>query len=158
MEFKLKEKNAALWKRLLSYIIDSFVVYFIILFPFKGYYNTLTTSLNNGILTNPDILNQLKDLAPKFFLISFIVALLTILYWAIFEYYFKQSIGKMLFKIRITSTKKTLKFWQSFLRNISKSSLLILFIDSIFILFSKNNQRFFEKISKTKVIERGLEI
>ena len=103
-------------------------------------------------------MNKAEAMAPRFILISFIAGAITILYWALLEHYLKQSIGKMLFKIRVTSEKGTLKFWQCLVRNISKSSLLVLFIDFIFVFFSKNNQRLFERISKTKVVERRLEL
>jgi uncharacterized RDD family membrane protein YckC len=158
MDFKLKEKNAALWKRFFAYVIDIFIINFIVLFPFKSYYKEMGNFLNTENLISTGFLDQVKVVAPKFFLVSLLVAILTILYWALLEYYLKQSIGKMVLNIRIISTNKILKFWQCFTRNISKCSLLILIIDFIFVFFNKNNQRLFERISNTKVVERSLQL
>lgn len=158
MDFKLKENNAPLWKRILAYLIDTFIIYFVVLYPFRPYYDKLNNLITTENLLNTELINQIMIIAPKFFLVSLIVALLTILYWVLLEYYAKQSIGKMLFKIKVVSKKGTLKFWQCFVRNISKCSSLVLIIDFIFVFFNKDNQRLFERISNTKVIERKLEI
>jgi len=158
MDFKLKEKNAALWKRVLAYLVDSFIVNFVVLFPFKNYYSELNSILSVENLIDAGFLDQIRVIAPKFFLISSIAAILTVLYWALLEYYLKQSVGKILLRIKVSSMKKTLKFWQCLVRNISKCSMLVLFIDFIFVFFNKNNQRLFEKMSDTKVIERKLEL
>jgi len=154
MDFKIKETNASILKRIIAFVIDFFIISFILL-PFKGFYDSIDF-LKEGI--NIETINQFRIIAPKFIFVSLVVGLLTISYWAILEYYTKQSLGKMIFKIRVISTKGKLRFWQCFLRNVSKSSIILLVIDFIFLLFSKEKQRLFEKISHTKVVEWGLDI
>ena len=88
-----------------------------------------------------------------------IVAMLSLMglfYWTMLEYYFKQSIGKMLMRISVVSLTRELKLWQVLVRNITKAlsvtSLSILFlIDIIYMLFNANRQRLSEVISKTEV-------
>ena len=79
-------------------------------------------------------------------------ALIIILYFSVFEYKLHQTIGKMLFRIEVVSAKK-LTFTQCLLRNLSKISLVVLFIDTLYMLRS-GSLRFLDKIAQTQVAEQ----
>ena len=130
-----------LWKRVTAFLIDYALIGLIIVYPFKDFF---TKSENYSVL------NSSKDIA----LATFIIVVLTLLYWTLLEYLLKQSVGKAFFNIYVRSKdKKELKLWQCVVRNLSKISLIILFLDSLQLLFKKDYQRYFEKISNTEVVD-----
>lgn len=129
-----------LWRRFLAFFIDYMVINLIIVFPFGSFFKNLETY-------------SFKDINKQVILITLIIMVLTLLYWSLLEYLLKQSVGKAILNIFIRSKDKELKFWQCLVRNISKISLIILFIDSFNILFRGDYERYFEKISKTEVVD-----
>ena len=74
------------------------------------------------------------------------------IYWIILEYKVRQSIGKYIMNIYVTSTTKNLGFSQVIIRNITKISLPLLILDVLYMINNKG-QRYTEKLSNTKVIE-----
>ena len=87
-------------------------------------------------------------------IISIIVSLLSLFYWGFLEYKFGQSVGKIIMKISVKSTlRKKLTFTQTTIRSITKLSTILIILDTLYMLYKKGNQRYFEIISKTKVIE-----
>lgn len=87
-------------------------------------------------------------------LISIIVSLLSLFYWAYLEYQFGQSVGKIIMKLSVKSTlRKKLTFTQTVIRSITKLSTILIILDTLYMLYKKGNQRYFEIISKTKVTE-----
>jgi len=151
--------RASLWKRVAAFLIDLFIIYLAA--------SPLTALLAKEIGTDSNIdLNTIKNILyeqEKFDGVSGIVitivamlSLMGLFYWTMLEYYFKQSIGKMLMRISVVSLTRELKLWQVLVRNITKAlsvtSLSILFlIDIIYMLFNANRQRLSEVISKTEV-------
>ena len=145
---------APLWKRAFAYVIDSFVVAFVIGLPLNS-----TLKIDSGSFKQTfDFFTANPDIATKFVFVSLITALLAILYWAIFEYKYKQSLGKYVMKVEVRSTIKEFTFGQCFMRNLSKINTLFLVIDSLNIIFGKSHQRYLEKISNTEVVELGWKI
>lgn len=143
--------NASIWKRALAYVIDIIIINIFIIWPFKPltdikYEGNNFWEIYNNLKNNQDVLVTL-------FITGITIAILTILYWAILEYYIQQSLGKWILKIRVRSKLKNLSFWQCFVRNITKLSSLLLILDSLYLIFMKTNQRYFEKISNTEVVE-----
>ncbi len=142
MKQKKSVSPVKLWKRVIAYVIDVIIINIIIIYPFKNYLGDFE-----------------EDLVFNFFNSGFMLALLlifllTILYWTILEYLLNQSVGKAFMNIYVRSTnKQKLSFWQCLLRNLSKVSTLLLFIDSLGIIFKKDYQRFLEKLSKTEVVD-----
>ena len=71
------------------------------------------------------------------------------------EFKLRQTLGKMIFKIKVVQDTKKLEFWQVFLRNIPKSlffvnyTIWIFLIDILYYSFTK--KRLFDKIAKTDV-------
>lgn len=136
---------ASFTRRGFAYILDILVILLVIITPF--YNNIDKSSVNLKSIIKPE-LDKTHVIAVT------IISILVVLYWAIFEYLFGQSIGKMLIHIQVISLNKTLKFSQTLIRNISKITSILVLLDCLNIVFSKTNQRFLEKISKTQVITK----
>ena len=129
-----------LWKRVLAFIIDSMIINIIIVFPFSGFFKNVE-------------LETINQSGAQVFLVGLLICLLTLLYWTVLEYTLHQSVGKALLNIYVRSKNKELKLWQCLVRNLTKVSLLLIFIDSLNVIFKEGYQRYFEKISKTEVID-----
>lgn len=140
------ETPAPFLRRLFAYLVDASIISLIILLPLSPKI-TLTEDLQMT-----ELLVTAELFSAKTILFGFLAALLTILYWALLEYKLRQSIGKMIMRIHVKSTDtKRLTFGQCFLRNIPKFSSLILFIDTLVLLFGGTHQRFFDKLAHTTV-------
>src|SRR3989344_8299278 len=128
-------KQARLYKRVLAYLIDIIVINIVIVSPFKPVISKLISTsdfyqIYSFLLNNPtQTLSLIK--------ISITIAILSLFYWSILEFKLKQTIGKMLFQIYVTSENKKLTFPQCLLRNLTKMSFFILWIDSINLLTNK---------------------
>jgi len=146
----MKQKPARFWKRGVAYIIDTFIISFIIMSPFSN-----LLSQNTDINTFADFIRALQaTFSLQFVTITIVTGILALLYWSFMEWRFNQSVGKILLKLTVRNlTKKPITFTQALVRNLTKLSTIILLIDSIFIIKSKKNQRYFERLSKTQVTE-----
>jgi len=158
MKLSVNEVNASLWKRVLAYIIDAAIINIIVVWPFQKSIDKLTGGFS--IIESYKFINQNTEIAksnfPALIMLFSIISVLTIAYWAILEYKTGQTIGKMLMKIYVKSDKKILTLGQSIARNISKISGILLLIDCIGII--GNKQRFLERISNTRVVEKRFTI
>ncbi len=145
-----KLSPSPLWKRAFAYIIDILIIQFIIIMPFKP-----LLSASTNIKTFAAFKSQLlAQSTGELLIVGIVIAILSILYWAVFEYKFNQSIGKMAFNIFVSSQRKQLTFVQCFLRNISKISTLVLVADALYILLTRGHQRYLERLSMTEVLEK----
>lgn len=140
--------HAPLWKRTFAYLIDAILIDIIIVTPFRSILRIKIQTLDEFykfLTTNTSVL-----------IISFFtITLLTLFYWTILEYKLEQSIGKMLLKIKVISKTRELSLWQCIVRNLTKTSLLFLLLDCLYLL-NKKHQRYFEKLSQTRVIEKKI--
>ena len=133
----IKKRRVNIWRRISAFLIDQGIIFLIIVFPFNNFFE------NNSFLENVD---------TSLFLAYFIIIILSMLYWVVLEFLFKQTAGKAILGIFIHSSEKETNLWQIIVRNIPKVSLLLIFFDSIPILFKRESQRYFEKLSMTEVI------
>ncbi len=140
------KKGAAFWRRVIAYVIDVMVISFIVVGPFS---NKLVTSVEGESVAELFV-NVQSTLTGEAFVVGLVVALLTLLYWTFLEWKFNQSVGKMLLRIEVFPKKIT--FNQAMLRNVTKLSSIVLVLDVIYMFATKGNQRFFEKLSRTMVI------
>ena len=136
--------NVALWKRIIAYLIDLLVISFVIMTPLMRFseqpnsFSEIFTSITS----------------QETIMVSIIVSLLSLFYWSFLEYKFGQSVGKIIMKLSVRSSlRKKLTFTQTTIRNITKLSTILIILDTLYMLYKKGNQRYFEIISKTKVIE-----
>ena len=146
------EIPAALWKRVCAYLIDALVVSIIIGLPLNRFYPRTIPNPETMV----DVWASLREtMSFQTMLISLIATVLTILYWAVLEYKISQTLGKALMKIRVRSLVGSLSFKQCFIRNLSKTSTLLLLIDSLFMLRS-HRHRYLDMVAKTEVVEFAL--
>ena len=128
--------NRLMLKRVLSYIVDIILISLILAPLLKV---TLTTDIF-------DVRSALVGLA------SLIV---TLLYFVLMEYYLNQTIGKMLLGISVKNNLKgDLLLGQVVLRNLTKIATLLIILDTLYLYIKRSDQRYFEVISKTRVVEK----
>lgn len=138
------KKIASIWQRIISYVIDFLIVNVIIAAPFD---KLIEKNISIEKLLIGDLNNVYFVLV-----VSLVSGIISVFYWAILEYKIEQTLGCLIAGIKVKGEK--LKFSQMFLRNISKISLLLLIIDSLPLLFKKE-QRYTERLSKSYTIKNG---
>ena len=135
-------------RRFFAYLIDSLIIDLIIVYPFKD----LLKSFNLDF--NWNNLSQLTQTGNYGLLltIGLSIGILSLLYWTLMEWKLKQTVGKMIFNIKVSS-EGNLEFWQALVRNISKPINILLLVDILYMLINKTHLRLFDKLAKTEVIE-----
>lgn len=123
------------WKRFLGFSIDFFII--VILYSLMG------TAISNIYEVRVDLLYGPMLASSPFFIFYFILQ----------EYFFKTSIGKRIFKLKVVSTNEDnqLSFFQILLRTLSK-----LYLGHITVWFFtvKKPIGFHDILSKTGVVHR----
>ena len=139
-----------LWRRAFAYVVDLLIISFIIYLPMKGLFGDVPDGEINSLM---NYFSARPDLTFSFFMVSLIIGFLTVMYWALLEFYISQSIGKIAMKIKVRSLIGKLTFKQCFFRNLSKVSTFLLFLDMLYGIFKKDNRRYFEVMSGTQVVK-----
>ncbi|HIJ18251.1 TPA: RDD family protein [Candidatus Woesearchaeota archaeon] len=146
------EVPALLWKRAAAFVIDAAIVYAILFLAIGG---KLATALPDAasfaesyaLMAESSILNW----------VSVIFSLMLLLYFLLLERRFGQSIGKMAMGLHVQSDSGHISFWQHLGRAmflIPVFPFMVLWIaDPIAMLFTRNNRRLSEIVSKTRVVE-----
>jgi len=147
---------ALVWKRLLAFLADLLIINLVLFFPFRKI-------ISKSIPEFSSYSEAYKFLAANqgytttLTIVSLIMALFALLYFALLEYKIQQTPGKMLFNISIVSDTKKLGLWQFIVRSLFVIPIFPFFllwvIDPLFMFFTKTNQRLSEVLSKTKTIE-----
>ena len=149
--------QASVLKRIVAFIIDLLIINLIVLFPFKRIFNNIIPETGSFSETF-DFLSNNAEYNTFITLLILLVAASAILYFVILEKKLRQSPGKMLFNLYVESKTKDLKYWQLFIRSMFLIPLfpfvLLWIIDPAVMLFTKENQRLLEILSKTKVVEK----
>lgn len=136
------------WKRLIGFIIDYTVIILL---------NSVIAMLILPLITNLLNINNSEDIGFVFWILFLLIF---IFYYMTQEYFFKTTIGKLAFKLKIVSAKTNISLgsekaknptlFQIFVRTIVR---LLFFIDIFFFLF-KRPIGLHDIISKTIVIEK----
>lgn len=147
--------QASILKRAAAFAIDILIINVAILFPFDSVFQKIVPS--DSFSKTFEFLSSNSDSASiKAIIMS--ASIVTILYFVIFEKKLRQTPGKMLFNLYVMPQGKDLKYWQLFVRSMFlipfKPFVLLWIIDPIVMLFTKENQRLSEILSRTKVVER----
>ncbi len=142
-----KEMPAPLWKRGVAYVVDALILSFV-LWPLQPA-DLSFTSLSD--FYSRLISSTLFTL--QFMVVLVLITVLSLAYWSVLEYRFHQTLGKYFLRIAVRSEMKTLTFYQCFLRNVAKLSSVLLFLDSLYMLFTHSSQRYTETLAKTEVIQ-----
>ena len=145
--------QASVLKRIAAFFIDIIIINFVILLPFWVIIAPDTSNIDS-FSEMVKVSNNLEYSAP-IVIISLIAIIFHLLYFIIFEKKLGQSIGKMFFNLYVVSQTKDLKYWQLIVRSLFFILPNIFrFIDFVAMLFTKDNQRLLEILSKTKVVEK----
>ena len=137
--------SAPLWKRVVAYVLDVFLL-------------TLVLSP----LTHPFQVEENQSLAEilsvtfssQYLALAFILAFFFLIYWSVLECWFGQSVGKIILGISVEGIKKKqISFLQAVIRTVTKLSSLLLFFDVLYMLLKRKDQRYFEVLSDTHVVE-----
>lgn len=167
MKLNLPEKKeftgpATMWKRILAFVLDLFVLDF---FVFSAY-SKITEKILGG---TPSITSAYKMLessqahANAFLLMFMLMVMMALAYFTLLQYMTGQTLGHILFNIRVVSDAGDRKFgraglWQCLLRNIfmipAAPFILLWIIDPLYLLFARKGQRLTEWLSKTRMIEQ----
>ena len=147
--------QASVLKRLGAFIVDLIIINIIILFPFRGVFESILPAAKFSeafdFLRSPESSMILE-------VIMIAVGILTMLYFMLLEKKIAQTPGKMLFNLFVRSQGKDLKNWQLFVRSMFLIPIfpfvLLWLVDPIVLLFTKENQRLSEILSRTKVVEQ----
>ena len=136
----MKKEVAGFTRRAFAYIIDILILKFLILKPFDPFINNFKLNISTAF-------------SKEMLIVSFSIGILSLLYWALLELTVRQSIGKMITRIYVTSTTKQFTLQQALLRNLSKIVTIVLVFDVLYALVKKTHQRYFEILSKTEVLK-----
>lgn len=147
---------ALVWKRFLAFLADLLIINLFIFFPFRSIIQESIPNFSsyseayNFLISNQGYVRTLT-------IVSSVMAIFALLYFALIEYKVQQTPGKILLNISIISDAKKLGFWQCAVRGLFLIPVFPFFllwvIDPLFMFFTKTNQRLTEILSKTKTVE-----
>lgn len=157
---------AVVWKRIVAFMIDLFIIDFILFWPFERIFSRVIPESSRGISSLQQFFSASPGLASALTMTSVVMGIIVVLYFALLEYYVGQTPGKMLFSIRVISSadgvKKEMRFWQCLVRSILWIPMFpfIVFwiIDPLYVLLNQQNQRLLELVSRTSTMQdyRGI--
>ncbi len=140
----LQQREVSLWRRTFAYVIDLIVLSFIVYLPIGSDF---------AVDTEGSIFEEARDFSLGTILVGILAAFFSVFYWAVLEKKIGQSVGKMAMGLQVVDYNgKPLNLRQCILRNITKASTLILLVDLMYGILKKDNRRFFEVLSNTKVV------
>ncbi len=146
--------NASYLKRFLAFVTDLILIDLFLLTPFGSLIIKKTGITNPGavidyVLTHPQIMGFLS-------VIGFIVVVVSLLYFVLFEYLLNQTIGMMIFSLYITQIKNKSSLWRCMLRNLFLIPYplfqIIAIIDIIHLFYSADGQRLTERLVGSKIV------
>jgi len=143
--------NAPLLKRILAFIVDMIIVELFVISPFS---RVLKGSMVEGSFTEVlDHITSNEVLFGNLLPVVVAVTFMTLAYFAIFEFKYQQTIGKMIFKLKVVSISGKLNMSQCIVRAlIVLPFYFVTVVDVIYALFNAENQRALEYFSKTKTV------
>lgn len=142
---------ALLWKRIAAFAIDILVLDLTILSPFQGV-------LMDALPSNFSI-SALDQVHVSGTLTATLIAmgLLAALYFALCESMLGQTVGKMLFRLRVAGVASPPGFWRCLLRSVFLLPIfpfaMFWLIDPLYMFFTRSSQRLLERLSATATIE-----
>jgi uncharacterized RDD family membrane protein YckC len=153
---------AMLWKRIVAFMLDLFMIDFFILSPFSAVAEKIFTGTTDVLAAYRMIQDNSSQLQALTMMFSVIITL-ALAYFVLMQYAVGQTPGCMLLNLHVVSevdgkvfARPT--FWQCFVRNIfiipAIPFVLLWIIDPFYLFFAKKNQRLSEWLSNTRVIEQ----
>jgi uncharacterized RDD family membrane protein YckC len=142
-------------KRFGAFLADIMILDTIIMFPFTFVFaQFLPEKLTYQAIAT--YLQQNDNITAILIIIWTLYFFVMILYFSIFEYLIGTTPGKKVFDLNVVSEEGDLKYWQTIVRSLQLFVIVPLWIiDMIYLIFKK--KRFFEAISKTKVVYKPID-
>lgn len=150
-----KQQRKLIWKRALAFLVDIIIIQFIVNLSFNKLIKQQLNIEGSFFEIYSTLSSNYQQLTPFFTYISIITAVIAIIYFTIFEFKMEQTLGKMLFNIKVTAFRGKLNLQQAFIRNIPKALFFInvlfwiLILDVVYMLFKK--ERLFDILAKTRI-------
>lgn len=146
---------ALLWKRIAAFLIDLLIIDLTLLAPFSGVISRAMPVSDFAALRTA--LEGQVHISGTLTFALFAMATLAMLYFALCESIIGQTVGKMLFGIRVAGVSSPVSFWRCVLRSLF---LLPVFpfitfwlIDPLYMFFTRSSQRLLERWSRTITVE-----
>jgi uncharacterized RDD family membrane protein YckC len=139
------------WKRFLAFSFDLLILNFILIGPFAGWLETIAPAGMDGITSG-------STLHGAAFVIIFIIFVIAMMYFTLFDYLSGQSLGMMMFNLYTVDTdrKRTPGFWKCTGRNLAILPIfpfiLLWIADPVFLAFKKT--RISDLLTRSSVIEQ----
>lgn len=142
---------APLWRRFFAFIIDIALVNMVLFFPFQSMIeNLIPTSGWESLLIGEAPANIVS-----LEIIVGVLGFITLLYFVSFESVLAQTPGKRLLNIAVVSETKP-SFWRMVVRSLFVLPvfpiILLWIIDPLVMLFSREQKRILERLSKTRTV------
>ena len=146
--------DAAVWKRIVSFFIDFFIIQFIIFGPFSSAIEA-GIPVSDDFMENYNMLQNNPGIITNIIPMFIAIFLLVYAYFVVFEYRLKQTPGKMFFNLELVATDKKLSIGKVLLRNLAVIPIfplsLLWIIDPLYLIIT--GKRLSDNLSKTKYIE-----
>lgn len=151
---EVEAEPAPLWRRIVAFLIDYVFVYIVFFQVFLLIYLSMAGipdvsdvfALQNYASANTAVLAKMVVGTVVLFFIA-------LFYFMLCETIFHATLGKKMLGLIVVSDSGKLDYWQSFVRNLTKTILLpILVFDFVAIMFTEGRRRFTEILAATKVI------
>jgi len=141
----------SLWKRVFAYFIDVVLLSFLVLSPLT---EPLTLDLQSSEGFFQGFASYSTSYSSEYLLFAFVFAFFILVYFSVLECWFGQTVGKIILGIEVEGTKKKpVSLLQAIIRNITKLSGVLLTLDTLYLLWKRGEQRYFEVLSDTHVVE-----
>jgi len=144
-----------IWKRIFAFLIDIIIIEFIVNLSFNDLIKKQLNINGNFLEIYQTLSGNYQQFTSLFLFISIITAIIALIYFTIFELKMQQTLGKMIFNLKVKSVKGKLNLKQVLIRNTPKvlffidGLFLVLLIDLFYLIFKK--ERLFDKWARTTV-------
>jgi len=147
---------ANILKRILAFVVDILLVELVILFPLNNILRKMFMQTGYGSISEAYAIASSQQYNSLFLFVSAVSGVVALVYFAVLEYKLGQTVGKIMFNLKVVSTKGRITIWRALVRSLFVIPFVpfsyLWIIDPLFYLFNKK-QRFSEHISNTAVVE-----
>lgn len=142
-------------KRIAAFIIDMFLMQILVMSAFSKYFESFSPKDQTFGATYAMLASNSGLIMQAYYALITIAAIM-LLYFSYMEYKYSQTVGKMIFGLRVeTIDGREAGFFQCVLRNIYLIPIFPIFLlwilDPLYMFFT--GDRLSEKFSKTKTVE-----
>lgn len=146
------EYAVTFWRRAAAFLTDLMIINIITVSQFS----TILYKYADGITLSKGMTRQI-NLPSEVYIILFIISMMALLYFTFFEYYLGQTVGDMIFRMKVVSLKETderISLWTAVVRNCFIMPFFPFYIfwviEPLYLAFYR--ERFLEKITFTKTV------